>query len=221
MIQAWRDGFKQPDAYFGFVQLSTWCPPTPEAVPLLRQSQMAALKLNNVGYSTNADMGAGCNIHPPPKQFCGYRLGKSALAIQYGHPIHWKSPSYSKAKSTVDRKHKKKPKGKPSVVVQFQDISSSGLYLLKTPYNAQVKDFSCKGKPAGTCAGAAVLLNGKGWVDASISIKSNTTVTLTASTGDSRKDSIVATSYGWGSVPMMTIYDKATDLPVLPWNEKI
>ena len=25
MIQAWRAAFKQPNLYFGFVQLSTWC----------------------------------------------------------------------------------------------------------------------------------------------------------------------------------------------------
>ena len=34
----------------------------------MRDAQQMALKLPNVGYSTNADHGAGCNIHPPPKE---------------------------------------------------------------------------------------------------------------------------------------------------------
>ena len=78
MIQQWRAGFQHMGAYFGFVQISTWCPPNGEGVPLLREAQMAALELgpsvsaknqNNgpIGYATNADHGAGCNVHPPPK----------------------------------------------------------------------------------------------------------------------------------------------------------
>jgi hypothetical protein len=35
---------------------------------------MEALKLQKVGYGTNADHGAGCNIHPPPKQARSYDL---------------------------------------------------------------------------------------------------------------------------------------------------
>ena len=30
-----------------------------------------------------------------------------------------------------------------------------------------------------------------------------------------------ATSYGWGPIPMMSIYNKDSDLPVLPWNESL
>lgn len=30
----------------------------------------------------------------------------------------------------------------------------------------------------------------------------------------------VASRYAWGAVPMMSAYDKETDLPVIPWNEK-
>ncbi|CAB9499160.1 Sialate O-acetylesterase [Seminavis robusta] len=228
LIQAWRDGFQVPNAYFGFVQLSTWCPPAqPQSVAELRQAQMAAMRLKNVGYSTNADMGFGCNIHPPKKQYCGRRLGNSALAIQYGQPIHWKSPSYCKVTTIseldllVESRKENSNDGRLSVVVHFQDVSSDGLYMLETSYNAQVKGFTCQGKPAGTCAGAAVLLNGQGWVNAAISITGNDSVTLTAPAGYSTKDSIIATSYGWGSVPLMTLYDKGTDLPVLPWKEKI
>ena len=46
--------------------------------PEMRRAQMEALRLPMVGYATNADHGAGCNIHPPPKQYCGARLGNPA-----------------------------------------------------------------------------------------------------------------------------------------------
>ena len=31
----------------------------------------------------------------------------------------------------------------------------------------------------------------------------------------------VASAYGWGSVPMMSLYDAETDLPVIGWNETV
>merc|ERR1719407_398711 len=96
MISAWRAAFNASDAFFGFVQLSTWCGHG-LAVPEMRDAQLAALALQKVGYATNADHGAGCNIHPPPKQFCGERLGDSARALQYGQKVAWRSPTYAGA----------------------------------------------------------------------------------------------------------------------------
>ena len=32
---------------------------------------------------------------------------------------------------------------------------------------------------------------------------------------------VVASAYGWGPIPMMSAYDKATGLPVLPWNRSV
>jgi hypothetical protein len=32
---------------------------------------------------------------------------------------------------------------------------------------------------------------------------------------------VLATSYGWGDIPLMSAYDRATGLPVLPWNRSI
>ena len=31
----------------------------------------------------------------------------------------------------------------------------------------------------------------------------------------------VASRYGWGAVPMLSVYDKGTGLPLLPWSEKV
>jgi sialate O-acetylesterase len=77
MIQQWRKGFLSPNIYFGFVQLSTWCPPhEPEGVAMLREAQMAAMALPNVGYATNADHGWGCDVHRK------YRTGELAQWIE-------------------------------------------------------------------------------------------------------------------------------------------
>merc|ERR1719188_2043807 len=94
MISGWRKIFKAPTAYFGFVQLSTWCTLPPASLPLMREAQMSALALPIVGYATNADHGSGCNIHPPAKQYCAERLAKSALSLQYGLDVPWRSPSF-------------------------------------------------------------------------------------------------------------------------------
>ena len=126
MIQSWRQGFAAPNAYFGFVQLSTSCHPPDLAA--LREAQMKALtRVDKIGYATNADRGDGCNIHPPFKQDCAFRLARSALAIHYGHKdIHWKSPSYSNTKPSTVR---------ASILVTLQDASSEGLYLVDVPFS--------------------------------------------------------------------------------------
>jgi hypothetical protein len=46
MMQQWRNDFGVPNAFFGIVQLSTWCPTqrgTPDALAQLRVSQVASL----------------------------------------------------------------------------------------------------------------------------------------------------------------------------------
>jgi hypothetical protein len=62
MIQQWRNAFQQPTAYFGFVQLSTWCGNGELIAEMRTLGQMAALRLPKVGYATNADHGAGCTV---------------------------------------------------------------------------------------------------------------------------------------------------------------
>lgn len=226
MIQSWREGFAAPEAYFGFVQLSTSCHNNIPGFAELREAQMKALKKvpGNIAYSTNADRGDGCNIHPPAKQDCGIRLGRSALAIQYGQSsIHWKSPSYSRSRrSTTDT----------SVTIALQDVSPQGLYLIDVPFSVDPNRPSrekaksrCEDLELGTCGGAQVLLSdGKGWVHATIEITDTNEITLTAKTRTTIRGkaseplTVVASRYGFAQIPLLTIYDKGTDLPVLPWR---
>merc|ERR1719401_2343211 len=114
MITTWRNLFQNPDAYFGFIQLSTWCGDSELIAEMRTIGQMSALVLPKIGYATNADHGAGCNIHPHPKQYCAQRLVKSALALQYGQAIAWKSPSFKSSVASASP---------PSVQVTLNDVS--------------------------------------------------------------------------------------------------
>ena len=70
MIRQWREAFKAPDAFFGFVQLSTWCG-DPELIAEMRTiGQMAALALPKVGYPTNAGY-----IDPSPRTVLCHTAG--------------------------------------------------------------------------------------------------------------------------------------------------
>merc|ERR1712070_616860 len=121
-------------AYFGFIQISTWCGDSERIAEMRTIGQMSALSLPKVGYATNADHGAGCNIHPPPKQYCAQRLAKSAMALQYGRDELWKSPSFRSQVSV---------KLPPSVIVTLNDISSGGLSDDQYPFNYLNGQFNC------------------------------------------------------------------------------
>jgi len=205
MIKQWRDAFEAPDAYFGFVQLSTWCGNGELIAQMRTIGQMAAMALPKVGYATNADHGAGCNIHPPPKQYCATRLANSALALQYGKSFAWKSPSFDSQQC-----------GSSSVTVNLKDVSSNGLRDDQYPFNYLGGTFDCV-KNAGKCAWAELQLGDGSWSNATLTVNGDI-VTLTV-TGDTNGGMVLASRYGWGAVPMMSLYDKETGLPALPWSE--
>jgi sialate O-acetylesterase len=209
MIKQWRASFQHgPEdvPYFGFVQLSTWCSGA-VGVAKIRDAQMAALALDKVGYATNADHGAGCYIHPPVKQFCGMRLGNSALALVYGKDIPWKSPTFASATRTAS-----------GVRVEFNDLV--GNLELRYPAN-YVRGLDCfKGRAAapGVCAWAG-LRSADAWTNATVSVDGRT---LILSSQDAPPGAAVdATQYGYGAIPMMSVYDASTGLPVLPWNRSL
>jgi len=206
MIKQWREAFQAPNAYFGFVQLSTWCGDGELIAEMRTIGQMAALALPKVGYATNADHGAGCNIHPPPKQYCATRLANSALALQYGKTLAWKSPSFQSQQCEPG-----------SVTVKLNDVSSSGLRDDQYPFNYLGGSFDCNTN-AGKCAWAQLQLGDGSWINATVAVAGENVI-FTAPAGETSTGSPVASRYGWGAVPMMSLYDKQTGLPVLPWSE--
>jgi len=208
MISAWRELFQNPDAYFGFIQLSTWCGDSEQIAEMRTIGQMPALVLPKVGYATNADHGVGCNIHPPQKQYCAQRLAKSALALQYGEHIAWKSPTFKASTASASP---------PSVLVTLNDVSSSGLRDDQYPFNAQFIDCDSTGK----CAWAELQSQDGTWINATVMVESSSTLRLTAIQGSDMDGAPVASRYGWGAVPMMNVYDRGTELPLLPWFENV
>jgi sialate O-acetylesterase len=218
MIKEWRRAFKNPDAYFGFVQLSTWCGNGGLIAEMRTNGQMSALSLPNVGYATNADHGAGCNIHPPPKQYCAKRLAISALALVYKQKVMWKSPSFKSQTASASP---------PSVTVSFNDVSSSGLRDDQYPFNYLGGAFNCSAAfdDSGAafynqCAWASLQLANGSWVNSSIAVKGNQ-MTLSLPEAYSQAGAPVASRYAWGAVPMMSVYDRETSLPLLAWSEKV
>lgn len=206
MITAWRQEFNNLGAYFGFIQLSTWCiSSNQDAIPQMRVAQMAALSLPKVGYGTNADHGAGCNIHPPPKQYCSARMASSALALQYGQAVVWKSPTYASAAVS----------GPASVTVTLHDVTPAGLQLLPP---ANLPTVNCD-QQKGNCAWAALQFNdaGKTWVNASVSLGPSKQTLVLSAAAPAGATAPVASSYGWAPIPMLTAYLADHDLPVLPW----
>ena len=221
MMEQWRRDFGVPGAFFGIVQLSTWCPKgtAPDALAQIRVSQVASLTRPGDAYATNADHGAGCNIHPPFKQYPGARLARAALSIVYGVPgaAGWRSPTYASAAPGA---------ALGTVAVALRDAPPAGLALLRTPFNAGTAG-NCTALNAatpGTCAWAGVQFNDPAftWVNASVALSADGAgVVLTASSVPAGATGVTATSYGWGPIPMLTVYSAAANLPVLPWREAL
>ena len=230
LIQSWCSAFGTPAAFFGFVQLSTWCKPT-DGIPRMRAAQMSAMRLDMVGYATNADHGAGCNIHPPPKQYVGVRLGNSALALIYKQPAHshtWKSPSFGAHRAVVASPATAHTL---SLVIDIDDVSSE-LTADIYPWNygrGSTPRFNCSANHMGVetnvCSWASLLTSRGDWLNASVSVVGRATLQLTAAMSQSPVNSaglrVVGSSYGWGAVPMLSVYDRATMLPLLPWNTSV
>ena len=245
MIRAWRSAFRNPSLYFGFVQLSTWCALPPSSLPEMREAQMAALKLPNVGYATNADHGMGCNIHPAAKQYVSERLAASALAIRYGREALWKSPRYVSATPAAGSGD-----DQVQLKVRLADVSAQGLHLIR-PFNYASPGYGplargdgVGGSPAEVqvncsgsfpinqtanasmqeqCVWAALHVRGAGWLNATVALDADAQALILVARAPhgSSDNTILGSAYGWGPIPMMSAYDVGSGLPVLPWNTSL
>ena len=233
MIQQWRSAFGVPDAFFAVVQLSTWLYPhagetgtVPHLLAAMRDQQLASATAVGKGfaYATNADYGAGNNIHPPYKQHVGQRLANAALSIVYGRPLNWRSPTYASAAATTAI-------GVAVVTVSLHDVE--GGLVLKPAFNHGMPPM-LRGCAAlntanpGTCAFGSVQFNdaARSWVNATVGLSVDKKAIELVALAPHGATKAIATSYGWGSVPMLTVYRADMDgedgqLPVLPWNKTL
>ena len=247
LIRSWRDAFKQPSLYFGFVQLSTFCQAGSGwlAIPGIRAAQMAALSLPNVGYATAADWGGGCNIHCPDKEPVGQRLATSALALVYGWKnATWRSPTYASAVDSTNTgagaaAPNRRGSAAASVTVTLDHVSTAGLTTDVYPHNHNstprtggILPTNCSHildlnrAPQCVWASLQVRVGGGGggaivWVNATVTTDgTGQHLILTDNTG-TQASKVLASAYAWGPIPMMNAYDKASTLPVLGWNRTL
>ena len=107
LVNGWRAEFRQEKLPFYFVQLpvggagDNW--------PQLREEQRRCADLPQAGMAVTIDL-EGADIHPLNKVDVGERLAKWALAKDYGKPIAFSGPLFSKAvmadgKCTVHFEH--------------------------------------------------------------------------------------------------------------------
>merc|ERR1712118_240375 len=119
--------------------------------------------------------------------------------------------------------------GTGELSVYLNDVTNLGL-VLKYPHNAQFAGDCVKwnSKAPHTCAWAGLHFNDakKSWVNASISLGADKMSIVLTAIPPTGATAIIGSSYGWGAIPMMSVYcaDMAgTDgqLPLLTWNREL
>jgi len=198
---------------FGFVQLAGYNYGAGPDAGDLRQSQLKALGLPAVGYSTAIDVGTYSDIHPKNKQVVASRLANSALAMVYGQTVAWKFPrvvsvNASTSGTTV------------TVEVRFDsDSIGTGLTTTVPQYAKDAQADVCPGDRS-TCGFPTIQVN-----DAANTVLSATAaltsdgkgIVLTA-TAPATGLSATRTSYGRAAWPVTTFFN-SLGLPVIPWYQ--
>ena len=128
MIADWRKKFDLPNLSFFFVQLAGFT----SNYALIREAQMAALALPNVGYAVAIDIGDPTspegNIHPRRKQEVGRRLSLATRKIQYKEsPLVSTGPTYLNYTISVDETTKI-----GTIIVKFDPAVSNSLHFSGT-----------------------------------------------------------------------------------------
>jgi sialate O-acetylesterase len=93
MIQDWRNAWGQGEFPFYVVQLANFSGGADW--PRLREAQLKALELPNVGLAVAIDIGDSCNIHPANKREVGRRLALWAIAGIHGRRVETSGPLYA------------------------------------------------------------------------------------------------------------------------------
>lgn len=243
MITGWRRAFANPTLWFGFVQIAGWAYSRPFghqqceqghswSAGDLRQAQLAALALPNVGFSTAIDTGDWKNIHPPDKQNPSYRLANQALVQIYNKSIAAADfPMY--AGSSAEAAH-----GKVTVTIAIKGSLTGRPVKITATAPAAATQSSTLGKagsvPRNMCVtmlgyprlpcdcgypyiygkfpnGTSIFLNATASVGAD-----GESVVLMAVAPDGTFEA-TASSYGRASWPLTLFFAEEGGNPVIPW----
>lgn len=93
MIRNWRSDWKR-DLSFYYVQIAPFEYGPSAHSEFLRESQLRALSVPKTGMAVTLDIGDSASIHPANKADVGDRLGRLALAKDYGKKVEYTGPVY-------------------------------------------------------------------------------------------------------------------------------
>lgn len=91
LIKNWRNEWGEGDIPFLYVQLPNF---NLESWPLMRESMLECLAVENTGMAVTIDVGERGNIHPPNKEAVGKRLELLAMKKAYGEDVVAESPLF-------------------------------------------------------------------------------------------------------------------------------
>jgi sialate O-acetylesterase len=113
IIQCWRDGWKNPNMPFLFVQIAPFGfadSPWPE----LREAQLVTSQtVPNTGLAIITDLGDWSDIHPPRKREVAERLEAIALNTVYGQKVPYSGPVFDQLTINAD-----------NAVLTFKEVGS-------------------------------------------------------------------------------------------------
>lgn len=196
----------------------------------LRQSQLAALALPNIGLTTAIDTGDWTNIHPPDKQTPSHRLANQALTAIYKKEIPGSAFPLFVGQAVTTNTVTQTAGGTVSVTVKIEADGKPCKLSTVAPLAATQSSTLGKGTsvPRNECITAGVAntfpqdcgypqiygANASSMLNATAAIGSDgSSIVLTATAPAGFAP--VATSYGRASWPRTVFY--AGDLPVIPW----
>ncbi|MCA6073758.1 sialate O-acetylesterase [Fulvivirga sedimenti] len=135
MISDWRELWGMGDFPFLWVQLANFMAadeePAESSWAVLRESQSAALELENTGEAVIIDIGEAGDIHPRNKQDVGLRLSLAARKVAYGEDIEYSGPVFKSAKKKGNE-----------VILTFDHVGSG---LMSKSDNGSVGGFAIAG----------------------------------------------------------------------------
>jgi len=214
MISDWRAKLRNPSMWFGFVQIAGYnYGPGPNPADL-RQAQLSALTLANVGYATAVDVGTWNDIHPKNKQTVSTRLANSALQQVYGQSIAWQAPLYASATQETAGT-------KITVTVSF----TGGATLTTTvpaPALAAQANVCVTGLTPDECGFPTIQVNDTALttLNATAALTSDGKGIILTATASTSGLKAISTSYGRASWAVNTFFN-SLGLPVIPWYKTL
>ena len=229
LIESWRAYFKNPTAFFGFVEMEPWLQLNRSGAPLaaFRVAQRASLSLPNVGYAAGTDLGDPTgpftSIHPRNKKLVGKRLAAAALDIHYRTPAQWRPPVYRSSSANVSCQPcpiECRCGATLTVKIDFDNVPTR---LVEAADHCRSEQRDADGRHINAsmeCAWFSISASDTSVLNATATIGvDGKSIVLTATTG-AEGTTAVGSSFGMNSWPINTI-KSAEGYPLRPWNQPL